>query len=96
MSVQSFSRAVAQLALDYDLLRRYLDFVNGDCDDFFPTGETEEETLNAIRQYYGDLTAGEIEMLREGDWDTIFEYIKVCGPGRPLTDPPPADGSGGG
>ncbi len=95
MSVQSFSRTVAQLTLDYDLLRHYLDCVDSEgSKDFFPTGETEEETLNAIRQYYGDLTTGEIEMLREGDWDTIFEYIKVCGPGRPTTDPPPIQGGG--
>ncbi len=92
MSVQSFSRAVAQLALDYDLLRQYLEFINGDRDHFFPTGATEAETLAAIQQYYGDLTAAEVEVLERGDWDEIFEYIKTAGPGRPYEDEEPSGG----
>lgn len=92
MSVQTLSRIAAMLALDADMLRRYI-----------PTFNSDEEDINeghraALVEAYGpQLYGDEIkDLLAAGDLNRIYQYLASH-----LEKPMPVgseadDGSGGG
>ena len=69
MSVQNVSRFAAWMAVDFSELPTYLE----DPLSFFSSTESMQQLL-------GELTDTEIELVEEGDFTRIFEYVSSNAP----------------
>lgn len=79
-NIHNVSRFVAALALDFDLLEEYDD----DPSEFFPLVEEDddeeeraakEELMAERRLAFGPMTEEDLAVLREGDFQQIFDYL---------------------
>ncbi len=88
MSVQSLSHFIVRMAVDYNKLSQYLSKdEDGDfTETFIPTFEGEE-TPRKLKARYGDLTPRECQLIRNRDWNEMFNYLEAEGP-KPMTRDP--------
>lgn len=83
MSVQSLSHFIVRMAVDYDKLNEYL----ADKDHLMPAFDCDEVPAN-IQARFGDLTPRECKLIRRGNWNQMFAYLKTEGP-KPMTEDQP-------
>ena len=74
MSVQAVSRIAALLALDADLIKKYVPkYDDDDCDQEEDLNEQNRARLAYL--YRGQLTDDEKDLISAGDCNAIFQYL---------------------